>query len=519
MVNCQYYSTTQVLVKSIPSHILTPNNHYQIIIYKNTGSGSSLIAIPSAASYIAQIGTINAYSSGTLQYYDYVPVLNYLNIYPISLSSIYTLTREAAAINSLYLSFTINVAASSSNVFYLELIFDSLDLNYFNIQNGGAIPCFLSSAFTTYSGKQNAPKCYGFAEGLNNTTPLIIRVFKFAGFSAGKSFQLSFDNFNNPPINKLILVPINLRMNLVDRTNTAIFTSYFPNVYYSDSVNVGVPTNLGGSFTRSNNYRGATNVNHYMNLNWPYNSNSGDVSQKIVMKIYGGITCCQSFVNLYMNDSQSSTYTPLWTNSAANVSVYITPTKGSGTNTNWFIKGINNPNEVSYQTYNKLYTVTFAMYSSYKTSYITTINQPAFSTYSLNSDFVVDSVPAKTESTANFNFHSYYPITYEVYWNLAASSYANRNISYIILYFTSGVRLLETAWFRYATSPYYTNAVGNAKVGFDTSNSQWYVNITGVQDSITNAAYHWYVRVRLYASGNGNYIYYTSYVYNFDGNL
>lgn len=119
VVNCQYYATTQILVKSIPSHILTPNYYYQIIIYKNTGSGSSLINIPSAASYVAQVGTINAYSSGTVQYYDYIPVLNYLNIYPITLSSIYILTREAAAINSLYLSFNINVAESSSNIFYL----------------------------------------------------------------------------------------------------------------------------------------------------------------------------------------------------------------------------------------------------------------------------------------------------------------------------------------------------------------------------------------------------------------
>lgn len=307
-------------------------------------------------------------------------------------------------------------------------------------------------------------------------------------------------------------------MSLVDRTSTAIYTSYFPNVYYSDSVNVGVPTNLGGSFSRSDNYRGSTSVYHYMNLNWPYNSNSGDVSQKIVMKIYGGITCCQSFTNLYMSDSQTG-YTLLWTNTAANVSVYITPTKGVSTNTNWFINGINNPNEVNYRTYNQLYTVTFAMYSSYKTSYITTINQPAFSTYSLNSDFVVSSNPSSTESTANFHFHSYFPITYEFSWNLAANSYSNRNISYIILYFTSGVRWLDTAWFRYSVSPYYTNAVGNAKVGYDTASSRWYVNITGVQDSVFSATYLWYVRVRLYASGNGNYIYYTSDIYNFNGNL
>lgn len=143
-------------------------------------------------------------------------------------------------------------------------------------------------------------------------------------------------------------MPINLSMSLVDRTNTAIYTSFFPNVYQSDSINAGVPSNLGGSFTRSNNFRGATNVDHYMNLNWPYNSNSADVSQKIVMKIYGGITCCQNFASLYMNDSQASVYNLLWTNSAANTSVYATPSKAVSTNTNWFIKGVNNPNQVNF---------------------------------------------------------------------------------------------------------------------------------------------------------------------------
>jgi len=57
----------------------------------------------------------------------------YTSVYPISLITIYTLTREATALNSLYLEFRMNFAMSSSNVFLLELIFDSLDLNYFGI--------------------------------------------------------------------------------------------------------------------------------------------------------------------------------------------------------------------------------------------------------------------------------------------------------------------------------------------------------------------------------------------------
>jgi hypothetical protein len=202
-----------------------------------------------------------------------------------------------------------------------------------------------------------------------------------------------------------------------------------------------------------------------------------------------------------------------------NTSVYITPSKGVNTNTNWFINGVINPNQVNYQTYNKIMQVTITMYSSYKTSYFTTLNQPSFSSYSILTDFTVSGNPTSTEGTANFKFHSDFPMTYEFSWSPNANSYGSRNISYIILYFTSGVKWLDCAWFRYPPSPYFTNQVGNAKVGYDASANQWYVNITGVQDSYVSTSYDWSVRVRLYASGNGNYIYYTSYVYNFNGNL
>lgn len=103
-----------------------------------------LISIPSANKYIAQVITRNAYSGGSIQYLDYIPVLNYLDVNPIVLNNIYILTREAAAINSLLIDFTINFAQSGSTVFYLEFEFDSFDLNYFNIQNGGNIPCYMS---------------------------------------------------------------------------------------------------------------------------------------------------------------------------------------------------------------------------------------------------------------------------------------------------------------------------------------------------------------------------------------
>jgi len=69
---------------------------------------------------------------------------------------------------------------------------------------------------------------------------------------------------------------------------------------------------------------------------------------------------------------------------------------------------------------------------------------------------------------------------------------------------------------RYETSPYYTNKVGYIKHGYDTSAGRWYLNISGVMDSNVHPSYYWYARVRLYTTGN---IAYTSYVYNYNGNL
>ena len=55
-------------------------------------------------------------------------------------------------------------------------------------------------------------------------------------------------------------------------------------------------------------------------------------------------------------------------------------------------------------------------------------------------------------------------------------------------------------------------------VGYDSGISQWYIKITGVQDSHFSASNNWYLRVRLYANNN-NRVYYTSYIYNYNGQL
>jgi hypothetical protein len=87
-------------------------------------------------------------------------------------------------------------------------------------------------------------------------------------------------------------------------------------------------------------------------------------------------------------------------------------------------------------------------------------------------------------------------------------------MSYIILYFTGGVRSVEAAWFSFY--PGVINPTGSPKIGYNSANSRWYVNVTGVQASTFSSTYNWYLRVRLYAS-NSNYITYTSNMYNYNG--
>lgn len=305
-----------------------------------------LISYPTASKFIAYLESRNTYDTGTgSPFVEFVPVYNYLTLNAFTLVKIYILTREAASINSLFIDFNINFAVSGSNKFYLEFEFDNLDLNYFNIQNGGIIPCYLNG-FGKYSGKANGPRCFGYAKGTNSTSPLFIRVLNFAGFSSGVNYQIAFDNFNNPPITTLYLVPINLRLSLMDRTNTRLYTSYFPNIYYSKSININIPTNLGGSIAMTNAARGALNY-HYLNLNWPYSSDSTDSSQKLVFKMEGGLTSCNTFTSLSLVDSQSSTYTLLWRNTGLNISVFETPSKNI-VNTNLTISQPTNPQLVHY---------------------------------------------------------------------------------------------------------------------------------------------------------------------------
>jgi hypothetical protein len=76
-----------------------------------------LITTPASNVFNMALSTVTVLSSETIANYDYVSYYKYKNVYPIVLNSIYILNKEASAINSLYLSYTVNIAGSTFNYF------------------------------------------------------------------------------------------------------------------------------------------------------------------------------------------------------------------------------------------------------------------------------------------------------------------------------------------------------------------------------------------------------------------
>lgn len=102
------------------------------------------LSLTSSANYFwAAIETVNTHNSYTVVNRDYLLYNRYQAVFPIVLNSIYTLTYEASATNSLYISFTVNTAGVAYQV--MEFVFDNLGLSSFQITNGDVLPCFLSS--------------------------------------------------------------------------------------------------------------------------------------------------------------------------------------------------------------------------------------------------------------------------------------------------------------------------------------------------------------------------------------
>lgn len=108
----------------------------------------------------------------------------------------------------------------------------------------------------------------------------------------------------------------------------------------------------------------------------------------------------------------------------------------------------------------------------------------------------------------NYDYHQGYPMTYNITFTSSASSYPNRQLSYTILKFTSGINKIDKVYPRFEQSPYIINPLLEVTFDKDTD-GLWILNITGMGDSLYS--YRWYIVMRYYP--NNNYLNYTSTTY------
>jgi len=131
---------------------------------------------------------------------------------------------------------------------------------------------------------------------------------------------------------------MHIEANYIQINSRVRYYTYWDSIFYIDSVNVGVPGTFSSNLQRSSGAHGSSNGYLYFNsVSWPYTSNVNDISEKVVLKIEGGITCCRAYDDFYMRDDSQGTWTELWTDKVANITVYRTPSRSSGSNNQIYI--------------------------------------------------------------------------------------------------------------------------------------------------------------------------------------
>lgn len=336
------------------------------------------------------------------------------------------------------------------------------------------------------------------SSGINQDTPLFVRVNNMATFSANTGFRIAFDGFTNPAMNILLLTPMDVSITFVDMTTRKIYTSFFPELYVSDSVNINpTPVSLGTTYYMSNNVYG-TGTSHYLNFNWPQTS-SNTVSEKTLVSLVGGILCCTSISSLTFS-AQSTGFGILWANTKANVVVLATPSL-SAVATNFYISSLVNPYPYQVSSYNTTRSLKMSIFNNYRRVAVEQQTQPAWTSYSVTSNSMsLSSVSGIYHKTSTNDFHSSFLVTYDFTFSFSTNDFATRKVTYCIVQFTAGVGQIDAAYpWVTGISPYYINNVGN--VNYYYSGGYWTLKITGITDSTISTSQNWVIRLRFYPTG------------------
>lgn len=504
---CNYYTTNQIQVWAIPGHILRSGTKYEISIFK-IDNPNSIMTPPPSASYFYT--SLVSYSGGTMIYLSRLSMRNYQAVNPITLSNVYTLTREAGVANSLCLDFAINTAGTSAQE--IEFKFANLGLSSFQVSSGQEIPCFIGTGFSALATR--TVKCVASTAGIGQDTPLYVRVNNMDTFTSGTTFRISFDGFTNPSMNTLLVTPMDVTITFIDMTTRKVYSTFFPELYVSDSVNINpTPVSLSSTYYMDSNIYGAS-TRHRLNFNWPQSS-TNTISEKTLVALSGGILCCTAISGLSF-DGQSRTFPVLWANTKANIVVLDTPSMSTG-GTNFYINSLVNPYPYQVSTYNTTMTVSMIIYKDYQRVAVENQNQPAWTSYATTSNsMTLSSVSGIYHQTGSNQFHNSFLVTYDFTFSFAANDFATRKVTYCLVVFTAGVGQIDAAysWIT-GLSPYYINTVGNVK--FFNGGTYWTLNITGITDSVINTGQNWVVRLRFYPTGGT--ITYTSTAYCSNGIL
>ena len=102
------------------------------------------------------------------------------------------------------------------------------------------------------------------------------------------------------------------------------------------------------------------------------------------------------------------------------------------------------------------------------------------------------------DSTRSYSFHSNYPMTFDIRIDSTRNSFSGRSLSYTILKFTSGVRLIEEAEVRFEQSPYIVNPLLAIKIYKDPTDNKWCLKVTGMNDNVYSSTYDWIIRMRFF---------------------
>ena len=235
------------------------------------------------------------------------------------------------------------------------------------------------------------------------------------------------------------------------------------------------------------------------------------------MKIKGGVTCCNDYDSFVLDDNRTSSYTELWTDKVANITVYRTPSISASQSTQLQIKNVVNPYPCQKESYEQIKKIEIFYYNDYKNVYIKQVDQSDYSSYSQLSEIDVDTnLGSPVDSPKSYDYHQNYPMTYDIEYTFDKSSFANRQLDKTILKFTAGVASIEEAYVRYQLSPYIVNPLLDIKIFKDGSN-YWCLKISGMDDNVYSTSYRWYVRMRFFP--NANTLSYTSTTYAANGEV